>query len=80
MTPLAKLAAKQPVEQIRVEREQALREYGIAEPLKFLENALVQARIVMIGPTQHHEPDSARCCSRSSSVRRAWRRRLSSNS
>src|ERR1700757_383285 len=52
------LSAEQPLEQILVEREQALREDGISELLQFIENPLVQARVVMIGTTEHHQPNS----------------------
>ena len=44
---------------LRIERQEALREDGIAKPVEFLKDALIQARIVVIGPAQHDEPNPA---------------------
>ena len=50
--------AEQALEQILIQRERALRKDRIAALLQFVGNAQVDARIVMIGPSQQDNPHS----------------------
>src|SRR5579883_137792 len=53
----ANLFAEQPIEQILVHRQSALRKNRITELLKLLHNFVIQPRIVMIRPAEHHDAD-----------------------
>ena len=56
--PGPNLVAEQALQQVFVQRQRALRKDRVAELLKFVENFMVQAGVVMIGPAEHHNADA----------------------
>jgi hypothetical protein len=54
----ADLVAEQPLQQIGIHRQRALREDGIPELLKLFENLVVQPGIVVIRPRQDDDADA----------------------
>jgi biotin synthase-like enzyme len=57
--PGCNFCSEQAVQQIGIERQQALRKDGIAKPMEFLKDALIEARVVVIGAPQHDKSNSA---------------------
>ena len=54
----ANFVAKQPVEDVFVDRQSALREDGIAKLLELLHDLVVHAGIMMIWTPKHHDPNT----------------------
>ena len=58
IAPAPDLVAEQPLQQILVERQRALREHRVSQLLELLENLVIQARIVMVRAREHHDADA----------------------
>src|SRR5438128_2622803 len=56
--PGAHFFAKQPLQQVFIKRQSILREDGIAELLEFIHDFVIEARIVVVGPSQHHDANA----------------------
>ena len=56
--PSAHLVAEQPLQHVIIQRQRVLGEDGIAQLLELLHDLVIQSRIVVIGPPQHHDADA----------------------
>ena len=56
--PALDILGEQPLHKVLVERQRALRENRVAELLEFFQDLVIQARIVVIDASQHHDADA----------------------
>jgi hypothetical protein len=54
----ANFLAEQALEHVFIQRQRILRKDGIAQLLELLHDFVIEARVVVIGSTQHHDADA----------------------
>src|SRR5215469_3799554 len=55
---LANVVAEETLKEVLVDRQRVLRKDRVAEFLELVEDLVIQARIVVIGATEHHDADA----------------------